>query len=323
MSTNVNQKMNIVQKIEQSSPAQLATIPEVADRFKNIYTVMNGGDEARAAVKYEAEKFHFMKLIQDKPDLQACTKLSLYGCFLDMAVNGLSFDPSMKHAYVVSFNTNVGGRDNPKWEKRATLMISGYGELQMRTRQGQIKYADNPVLVYEGDVFLHGTKNDKPFLDHVAAFPRKTDNIIACYIRLERPDGSVDYKVLSIEEVMKLKKFSKDPNSKAWTDGLPGMVQAKTIKHAFRSYPKIRMGEFSTLQSKMIDEDVDAAPKIDYGLNGSMPTAAHPEEFPQGPGNYQPTMIVEAAQPVEHHNDDSFASKPQVGTGKVHEDDNF
>jgi hypothetical protein len=122
---------------------------------------------------------------------------------------------------------------------------------------------------------------------------------------------------------MKLKKFSKDPNSKAWTDGLPGMVQAKTIKHAFRSYPKIRMGEFSTLQSKMIDEDVDAAPKIDYGLNGSMPAAAHPEELPQGPGNYQPTMIVEAAQPVEHHNDDSFASKPQAGAGKVHEDDNF
>jgi hypothetical protein len=83
------------------------------------------------------------------------------------------------------------------------------------------------------------------------------------------------------------------------------------------------MGEFSTLQSQLIEAENHAAPKIDYGLNGSMPVAAHPEELTEGHGNYQPTMIVEAAQPVEHHNDDSFASKPQVGTGKVHEDDNF
>lgn len=83
-----NQKISIIQKIESVSPAQLATIPEVADRFKHIYSIMNGGDTSKAVAKYEAEKFHFMKLIQDKPDLQACSKLSLYGCFLDMAVNG-------------------------------------------------------------------------------------------------------------------------------------------------------------------------------------------------------------------------------------------
>lgn len=266
-----NSKVTLVQKIESASPAQLANLPEVADRFKNIYTIMNGGNSSVASEKYEAEKFHFMKLIQDKPDLQQCTKLSLYGCFLDMAVNGLSFDSSMKHAYVVSFNTNVGTKQNPKWEKRANLMISGYGELHMRVRQGQIKYADNPILVYEGDEFKHGTREGMVFLEHVAAYPRKTDNIIACYIRLERIDGSVDYKVLSIEEIQKLRKYSKDPDGKAWTDGLPGMIQAKTIKHAFRSYPKIRMGEFSALQSQVIDTENTAEPKIDYGLNGSMP----------------------------------------------------
>lgn len=315
--TNTNQKVGLVQKIEQSTPAQLANIPEVADRFKNIYVIMNGSNPDKAAIKYEAEKFHFMKLIQDKPDLQACTKLSLYGCFLDAAVNGLSFDPSMKHLYVVSFNTNVGTRDNPKWEKRATLMISGYGELHMRIRQRQIKYADNPILVYEGDEFRHGTKDGKVFLDHIAAYPRKTDNIIACYVRLERNDGSSDYKVLSIEEVMKLRKFSKDQNSKAWTDGLPGMVQAKTIKHAFKSYPKVRMGEFSNLQSNTIDEEGEVMPTIDYGLNGSMPAPA--SELPEASGQYTPTMIVE---PV---NDEDFAKAPTKAPAATitHDSDEF
>lgn len=305
MSTNVeqNQKLSLIQRIEQAPPAQLATLPEVADRFKAIYKVMNGGNEAHAAVKYEAEKFHFMKLIQDKKDIAACTKLSLYGCFLDMAVNGLSFDPNMKHAYVVSFNTNVGTKNDPKWEKRATLMISGYGELSMRVRQGQIKHADNPILVYEGDHFQHGTKDGKVFLEHVATFPRKSENIIACYLRIERNDGSVDYKVLGIDEVMKFKAFSKDKESLAWTSGLPGMVQAKTMKHAFRSYPKIRMGDFSQLDSQVVEAEPEL-PKFDYGLNETAQT-----------------MIIE---PIPA--DNSFAESPAPvapSKGVNHDSDEF
>lgn len=306
-----NDKVSLVQKINSAPAGTLANLPEVADRFKQIYKVMNGGNADRAAVKYEAEKFHFMKLIQDKPELQQCSKLSLYGCFLDMAVNGLSFDPAMKHAYVVSFNVNVGTKNDPKWEKRATLMVSGYGELHMRVRQGQIKHADNPILVYEGDEFRHGTKDGKVFLDHVGAYPRKTDNIIACYIRLERNDGSVDYKVLSMEEVQKLRKFSKDPNSKAWTDGLPGMIQSKTMKHAFRSYPKIRMGEFTKLSSDVIDTDVEEV-KIDYGLNGDMPKA----------GTQQVVVTEQQPEKVE---DDAFVSNETATASATvtHEDDDF
>lgn len=324
------QKVPLIQQIEATRPHQLVALPDVAQKFKHIYSVMNGGNVQKAEIKYEAEKFHFMKLLQDKPDLQQCSKLSLYGCFMDMAVNGLSFDPAMKHAYIVAFNTNVGTRDVPKWEKRATLMISGYGELSMRINQGQIKYADNPVLVYEGDLFKCGTRNNRLFLEHEATFPRQSDNIIACYLRLERNDGSVDYKVMSIEEVMKLKAFSKDPKSLAWGNGLPGMVQAKTIKHAFRSYPKIRMGDFSTLQSQVVDADADVTPPIDYGLNGHTP----------GPANVGIGDIVQPAEIVTKHptaqqqagqtpagkpavDDESFNENPlaQGGSAFINDDD--
>ena len=265
---NVEEKKNIATIIQQSSHAGLAAIPEVAERFKNIYAIMNGGDTKKAEVKYEAERFHFMKIITDNPKLKECTKLSLYGTFLDMGVNGLSFDPALKHAYIVPFDINIGTKQSPKWEKRASLMISGYGELHMRIQQKQIKYADNPILVYEGDEFVHGTENGHVILKHKAAFPRKTDNIIACYIRIERNDGSVDYKVLSISEVEKLRKYSKSPDSKAWTDGLPGMIQAKVLKHAFRSYPKMRLGEFSQLQSNTIDTETEVV-RIDYGISAA------------------------------------------------------
>lgn len=261
--------MSFIQKLEASRPSEIVTIPEVANRFKHLYFMMHRGN---GEIRYEAEKFHFAKLLQEKTDLQQCTKLSLYGCFLDAAVNGLSFDPAAKHLYVVSFNINVGTKHDPKWEKRATLMVSGIGELMMRMKQKQIRYADNPVLVYEGDHFKFGTDRKGFYVEHTAAVPRQTDNIIACYIRLERLDGTSDYKVMTIDEIERLRKFSKDPNSKAWTDGLPGMIQAKVIKHAFRTYPKLQYGDFSTLASTSIDEEEQSV-AIDYGI-GNINTSA-------------------------------------------------
>lgn len=304
-------KLSLIQKLDQSAPAAIVGLPEVADRFKGIYKVMNGGDDEIAGLKYEAEKFHFMKLVTDTAALQNCTKLSLYGCFIDMAVNGLSFDPSMKHAYMVPFSVNAGTKDNAKWEQRASLMIDGRGELLIRVRQGQIKYADNPVLVYEGDVFVHGTTKGSVFLEHKAVFPRKTDNIIACYLRIERPDGSVDYKVMSIDEVLKLKEFGKNGNSLAWTKGLPGMVQTKCIKHAFRSYPKVKLGSFTKLQTDAIEPAPEVV--IDYGLNDM-------QQLPQAAGNFAPTMVIE---PVKKIQDEDFVMQEQPTGGKTFEDDEF
>jgi recombinational DNA repair protein RecT len=103
---NVIQKSNLMQVIEKTSPAQLPAIPEIASRFKHLFSIIHPG--AKAQMFYEAEKFHFMKLIQESQVLQGCSKLSLYGCFMDVAVNGLSFDPSFKHLYLVPYNTNVG-----------------------------------------------------------------------------------------------------------------------------------------------------------------------------------------------------------------------
>lgn len=260
--TNLKQN-SLLSKLHATESVQVANLPEVGEKFKNLYKVMHGKN---GEVFYEAEKFNFTKLLQENQKLQSCTKLSLYGSFMDAAVSGLSFDPAAKQVYIVPFNNNAGTKDNPKWEQRASLMISGYGELAIRMRQGQIKYADNPVLVYEGDEFATGTKNGAYYLEHKASYPRKSDNIIACYLRITRNDDTVDYKVISIEEVEKLRKFSKDPNSKAWTDGLPGMIQSKCIKHAFKTYPKIRKGSFSELESNTVDVEAEEVP-IDYGIS--------------------------------------------------------
>lgn len=267
---NLSPKKQLQQLIQTSPIGKTIEDAMVVDRFKHLYMVIHGIKDVRVAdAFYTAEKFHFLKIIGDSKNIQECTRLSLYGIFMDVAVSGLSFDPSMKHLYIVPYNINIGTKDNPKWEKRASLQISGYGELLLRQLQGQIKYADNPVLVYEGDEFKFGSKGGQVVLEHMATIPRKSDKVIACYIRLIRHDDTSDYKVMALEDVERLKKFSKDPNSKAWTDGIAGMIVAKTIKHAFKNYPKLRVGEFTQLASNTVDTEAELLPAsdiLDYGI---------------------------------------------------------
>lgn len=225
------------------------------DRFVSLYQTIHG--RSNGDLFYEAEKFHFLKQISENPSLAQCDKLSIMGAFLDIAVNGLSADPNMKQVYLVPY------------KGKCTVSVSPYGELFLRQRSKQILHADNPVLVYEGDHFVTGIRNGETFIEHTAAYPRKSDHIIACYVRLVRPDGSVDFKVLSENEFENIRKMSKSPNSPAYTTGRAGMFMAKTLKHAFKSYPRVKLrGDFSK-----VEEEIEIEEAIDYGF-GSDETSA-------------------------------------------------
>lgn len=293
--TNVNQKEVVAKKLADLPTTQLIEDARVKNKFVQLFQTMHGSKHGE--IFYEAEKFHFLKIINENKSVGECSKMSLYGCFMDVAVSGLSFDPTMKHLYLVPFNTNIGTKQTPKWEKRCSLMISPYGELHLRKKCGQIKYVDNPVVVYKGDAFKIKLADGKTMIEYESVLPRESDEIIGCFIRITRPDDTVDFKVLDMGEIQKLRNYSKDPNGKAWTDGLRGMIEAKTIKHAFRSYPKIRMGDFSQLSSETVDtEIVDEA--IDYSIDE---TPAQEQSFEPE----TPAKIEEKKAPIVHE-DDAF-----------------
>lgn len=114
--------------------------------------------------------------------------MSLYGCFLDIAVNGLTLDQTGHPlCYILSRNCKLGTKRT--WErylrKRAYVSVTGYGELTMRMRAGQIKYADNPVVVYEGDHFkaslVNGVKTSSMKHNAPAHQPRLLQHSYALY----------------------------------------------------------------------------------------------------------------------------------------------
>lgn len=280
-----NQIQLKVSELNQINPLVLADDNRVEQKFILMYNAIWGTDQGVQI--YEKEKFNFRKILQDKPELQKCTPLSLYGCFLDIAVNGLSLDPTGRpHCYLLSRNTKTGYKDqqgNDIYELRAYLSISGYGELVMRQRAGQVRYVDNPVICYEGDTFSPGIVDGKKTVTYTAACPRKTNKVIGGFIRIVRADGTVDWHWMMEGEIKRLEEYS-FRNNQRWNPqtrqkegkanalytssegGIdPGFLESKLIKHAFDAYPKVRTGKFTVFETQ------EEPTEIDYGL-GETPT---------------------------------------------------
>lgn len=271
-------KIGFYDKLKQVKPMAIPELEETRDRFRDLYILLHPNSASQAIAKYEAERFHFRNLVFESRDLQACTPLSLYGAFIDTAVHDLSFDPAMKHVYLIAESHNVGTKENKVWEKRARAVISGQGELILRMRQGHVKYVDNPVLVYSCDELKSGTKDGRFYIEHNMAWPRPADaTIIASYIRIERFDGSSDYKMLSILDIERFKRLAKGADPASYSeDRLPGMIEAKTIKHAFRGFPKLKLGTWTGTQSDTSEPGAEGFNFVALDLDSPIPKISKP-----------------------------------------------
>lgn len=302
---------NMATTIMALKPSQVVRNELVKQQFINVYNAVwrEGGEQA-----YEREAFYFQSILRDKPNLKDCTSLSFYFAFIDIAVQGISLEPGPRAmCYLLPRNFKIAdptGRD--VWEKRCNLTISGFGELFLRQRAGQIKYADNPVIVYEGDEFEFGEHDGKKFVNYTVKNTHNANKIVACFMKIIRTDGSYDYSVMYENDWQRLAQFSGKNNAyydksigrrvekpnELYTSangGIdPGFLAAKCIKHAFRSYPKLQIGKGSQLETEMTEPDFDP-----YGGLDQAPAAA----------------ATTAAPSQEQKQDDSFAEQPDTSAG--------
>lgn len=282
--------------LKQTPATEVANLPFVEEKFINLMQHIQRVPKNVAESVFHAEKFHFLKRINESADLRACEPLSLYGVFVDVAVNGLSLDPTKNLVYLIPSNVNVGTKDSPVWAKRAALSISPQGELAIRQRDGQIKHADNVVVVYQGDTFEPGTDSNGNKTVNYQLNINHSTVIVGAYIRIVRMDGSVDFQWLLKADVDRLAGYSERKN-KGKANALytsnngqidPGFLAAKMIKHAFKTYPKAKIGgSFSQLETDKVelnDEDI-------YGFNTPQ---ALPEPSVKNLG--EPSMIVTPAK---------------------------
>lgn len=292
-----NQTQNLVAVLKSAKPAEIVDIEAVKNKFVSMHNAIHGSDKGELI--YHKEAFNFKKQIAESPSLKECSPLSLYGVFLDINVNGLSLEQGSKpDCYIISRNHKTGQKDaqgKDIYEKRAALQVSPYGELKLRMRAGQIKYADNPVIVYDCDTFEIGLNTQKKLevLDYRRNPNRPKDaKIVACFVRIERHDGSYEMPYLDMDDIERLKGYSARQNAKwdpAQRKMVPGaanalyssnngqidtgFLAAKTIKHAFSTYPKVPTGKFSSLEEDFNHQE------IDYGIDADAYAAGATEDI--------------------------------------------
>lgn len=267
-----------IEQLNAMDALEIATAPMVRDKFIDIYNTLWGAGTGEAA--YERESRFFNRLLSDNADLQKGTHFSLFTAFIDLAICGLSLEPGTRAlCYLIGRNQKTSPKLDAQgrpmkdskgypvynWEGRVVLTVSAYGELVLRERSGQIRHADNPVLVYEGDEFSFSDKGGRKEVEYVCHLPHTGKRIIACYLRITRADGSVDYSVMTEEDWVRLAQYSARQNRSGANalygvdqQGIvnidPGFLMAKCIKHAFKTYPKVRVGRGTELQSQQTEE---------------------------------------------------------------------
>ena len=209
---NNNETLNQAQAIQSLKSTEVIRNDYVRGQFISVYNAIwkEGGEAA-----YEREAMYFNNQLRDNERLRACTGMSVFFAFIDLAVRGLTLEPgSQSLCYLLPRNYCVG--KNPQgsnvYEARCNLTISGYGELVLRAKAGQILHADNPVVVYEGDEFAFGEKEGRKYVNYCCRIPRSSNRIIACFLKITRPDGTVDYSVMTEADWKRLSDFSGKAN---------------------------------------------------------------------------------------------------------------
>ena len=145
---------------------------------------------------------------------------------------------------------------------------TGYGEILLRQRAGQIVRCDNPVIVYSCDEFRFGERDGHKFVEYIKQYPRQAGSYIAaCYVKIILPGGGYDYFVMDREGIDRLRTYSEKFSGKNGPNALyggvytgkdgkeyfrdidTGFLVSKTCKHAFKNYPKLKVGIGAQLQA--------------------------------------------------------------------------
>ncbi len=271
-------------KIEDINKIPHEQIPDFArEKFIQVYSQKYGEQNAEAF--FEEQRGFFLNELTDgayKNLLKEAKGTSIYFAFLFLAINNLSLEKGLSTTCYLECRSNkVGenvGQDGRKvgiYERHAVITVTGYGEILLRQRAKQIRSVDNPKVVYDCDTFRYGERDGKSYIEYEKAIPRPQGaRIIACYVRIVKADGSVDYFVLDTDEMVRLKQYSGKSNwGKAnalygtqsdCSDIDTGFLKSKTVKHAFKGYPKLSIGAGGALEAdKDTEQQPEPQPKTD------------------------------------------------------------
>lgn len=302
-----NRFADTVEKLAKLRPWEVPVNSDVHAHIVTLYNNVHGeGGEAFA----ERESRYINRAIIDDKNKWSLTPLSVFLAYVDLAVNDLTLEPgtqalcyllcrSVKATYADS-----NGNYKEVWENRAYISVTGYGEILRRQRAGQIRHCDTPTVVYEGDEFSYVERNGRKEVSYGLNIGHNPAKPAACFMKITRLDGTVDYAIILPEAWARLSEYSRKQNARGakdkdsvkandlYTSGLegsidPGFLIAKCVKHAFKGYPKLPIGIGMVMQSDLPEKEImpdyynmDTDPAPEAGEDNS--SFADPADYSEG-----------------------------------------
>lgn len=277
-------KNQIIETLQKTPPMQIASLDFVRDKFVDNYNRCHGSDSGE--LMYHRQLVHFNQQIAGSDALKKTDPFSLYACFVTAAVNGYSLDPQDNEVYLLAIKGN------------AHLWRQAGAHIRRLKRTRQIQFAEQPRIVYSGDVFE--VENGR-VTKHIEKFA--TEEMIVAYVRFVIDSKGTDrFFIYRKSDWEAWKRKSSNPNGENWnTNGQPNaaFLRTKIIKHAAQekcwatgSIP----AEVDTFSNIEIDADPD---EIEALTPHKMTDDDHYSDFEDVPGEAQEV----AAEEVE---DDTF-----------------
>jgi len=236
---------------------EVLQIPEVKERAIKNYQATTGRTDGEN--RYEQERFAYLQLIVDKPDLAKVDKFYHFGAIVYALTTGLSFRDNK--LYVIPNGNGLKIQSSPA------------GKREMLEMMPNVKSAPQAVLVMKGDLFVHDKANHKVIKHETtekSSESMKLENIRAAYQRINYKDGSYIDTVVYYDDLVKAKSKSKAKSDQSFWNEWPGQACEKVATNrAFRLYHKYpdNVVLIGNMESTGEDESTEYAQVIDEPVN--------------------------------------------------------
>lgn len=227
-----------------------ATAPSTAltviERIEQSPAVLQLDARASALIELlpdEAAALRFRRVVIQalvkSPELLQCAPDSIVSAVFEAAAMGLEPTGAAGGAHLVSYNTNVGTKDSPRWEKRAQLIPDYRGIIRLVTKPPSDIVSMEARAVKEGDEFTYQLGSDA-FVNHVPSLApdRSTKATTHVYsIARLRAGGPPLVDVEDRAGIERVQKRGKERGFSPWTSDWDEMAKKTIIKRHAKVLP--------------------------------------------------------------------------------------
>lgn len=198
--------------------------PTVAKRTQGIVRALEAKrEDLTRALGSRVDPDLFIQIVANAylhdPGLMRCSQMSIYVAAMDAARTGLR--PDGEESVIIAY------RDRESGETLAQFQPMYQGLIRLMLRAGARKVWSH--VVYSGDFFEYELGLD-PTLRHRPVMGDARGEIVAAYAVVKLANGETQFEVMDREELERVRKASKVPNSPAYRSWLSEMYRKAPLR---------------------------------------------------------------------------------------------